>query len=108
MLNKLTELESERAVINTEIAELNKLQFQPVPPLSNEEIIALSRTLSEKLTLALPDQVRTVLLGFVHKIKVHKNEEGQIMGTVTYYLSNTSPPFELPLPEGTGYNLPIE
>lgn len=115
LLNKLTELEAERAEINTQITELNKVQLQPAPPLSTEQIIALSKTLNEKLTLALPDEIRTVLLGFIHKITVQKDGDRKISGTITYYLPTSptlsageGPPFDIPLSPETGYNLPME
>lgn len=111
LLNRLTQLESQRAQINTEIRELEALHIVKSPPLTRDQIVALSKTMQEKLTLSLPEQIRTILLDFVHEIRVHKNDQDQIEGTITYYLpSGSSPPFSTPLPDspGTGYNLPID
>lgn len=111
LLDRLTELESQRAQINTEIRELEALHIVKSPPLTRDQIVALSKTMQEKLTLSLPEQIRTILLDFVHEIRVRKNDQDQIEGTITYYLpSGASPPFSNPLPDspGTGYNLPID
>lgn len=111
LLQRLTDLETQRAQINTEIRELEALHIVKSPPLTRDQIVALSKTMQEKLTLSLPEQIRTILLDFVHEIRVRKNDQDQIEGTITYYLpSGASPPFSTPLPDspGTGYNLPTD
>jgi site-specific DNA recombinase len=107
LLDKLTELETPRAQAIAEIHELEGQHFAPGPLLTQADILRLSQTLTEKLTHAPTDQVRQMLLGFIHKVVV-KKENKQIIGSITYFTPPCqSPPFENPLPQGAGYNLPL-
>lgn len=119
LLLKLTELENQRSQVSVEIREIENLHTVKSAPLTKQQIVALSKTMRENLTLSLPEQVRSIMLSFIHQIKVRKNGHGQIEGTITYYLpsfplpvdneNGESPPFDPPPPEtpGAGYNLPI-
>jgi hypothetical protein len=107
LLARLTQLETELSTIKLEIKQWETVQIAPVPVLSETEIIQLSQTLQDQLTFSAPFEVRAKLMEFIHEIKVYKTPEKDIAGYISYYLPG-APPFDIPLPQGTGYNLPIE
>jgi|CXWL01.1.fsa_nt_gi DNA invertase Pin-like site-specific DNA recombinase len=105
LLDKLTELEAQRAMVLTEFTELNNLRFVASPPLTEEEIIIVSNMLSDILHEAPAEQVKQILQSFIHKI-LAKKTNGQITGSITYFTPPLadllrssppdSPPFESP------------
>lgn len=108
LLDKLTDLEGRRAQATTESMELNGQHFDPLPVLTSNQIAMLSNNMVDALRHSSADLARQILRGLIHKIVV-KKESGQLIGTITYFapMPATSPPFDFPLPSGTGYNLPI-
>jgi len=113
LLDKLTAVETQHAQLSNHIHELENIRFVPVPPLTREEIIAMAEIIAHTLFNAPADQVHQALLTFIHQIIVKKDASGNLSGSITYYTPRLakppeiSPPFDLPLPSGTGYNLPI-
>lgn len=109
LLTKLTQLETELHTTKLEITEWETATVTPPPALNEEQIIQLSNSLQQRINFDAPTAVRAALMEFIQEIKVYKTEDKAIAGTITYYLPtpNESPPFEVPLPQGTGYNLPI-
>ncbi|MFZ5856729.1 MAG: recombinase family protein [Chloroflexota bacterium] len=85
LLDKLTELEGQRAVIITEYTELTNTRFEAAPPLDPKEIEYLSLRLARLLTEAPAETARQILQTFIHEVRA-KKENGQIIGTITYYL----------------------
>jgi DNA invertase Pin-like site-specific DNA recombinase len=111
LLEKLNELESQRAQANIEITTLTNQVYAPTQMMTWNEILKLSSTLNKSLTENPPEKVRKLIQTFTHKIVVSKNENGQITGSITYFtpLITESPPFSDPLSAESeaGYNLPI-
>ena len=102
LLEKLTELEAQRAMVLTEFTELTNLRFIASPPLTEEEILFVSNMLADILHNAPAEQVRPILQSFIHKI-LAKKTNGQITGSITYFTPpladllrppDPSPPFE--------------
>jgi DNA invertase Pin-like site-specific DNA recombinase len=87
LLDKLTQLETERATILKEITELTKTRFEATPPMTQEEIFEASRILTEDLLSGnLPvEAMKPVLQSFIHKVTV-KKEEKQFVGSLSYFL----------------------
>ncbi len=111
LLDRLTELESKRAQINTEYTVLESQRYQPMPVLSLEQIAALSTRLIHILASGQVNQIQPILRAFIHKIIVKKNESGRIVGTITYYApfpAESPPPFDPSPSPSKGYRLPIE
>lgn len=108
LLTRLTQMETELHNIKLEIKECETVQIDPVPALTEAQIIQLSKSLQDTITFGSPFEVRAKLMEFIHEIKVYKTPENDVAGFITYYLPG-APPFDDPLPEntGTGYNLPI-
>lgn len=107
LLERLTQLEAQRATSQVEITELQNQVFPSPPELTQGEITATSQTLRDAITNAPPEQVRLHLQGFIHEIRIKKDGQGQLVGTITYFTPDLSPPFDLPQSEHSGYNLPI-
>jgi hypothetical protein len=84
ILNKLTELEAQRAMVLTEFTELTNMRFVTSPPLTEEEITIVSNMLSDILKTAPVEQVKQILKSFIHKILV-KKADGQITGSIAYF-----------------------
>jgi transcriptional regulator with XRE-family HTH domain len=91
LLDKLTELESQRAVAIAEFTELTNTHFDYSQPLTPPEIIQLAQTLTAALTSTPAEEARAILNSFIHKITV-KKENGQISGFITYFAPPTGPP----------------
>jgi DNA invertase Pin-like site-specific DNA recombinase len=87
LLDKLSQLESERAVVVKEITELNSTHFEVTPQMTQDELFEASRILAEDLLSGdLPvETMRPVLQSFIHKVTV-KKEEKQFIGTLSYYI----------------------
>lgn len=85
LLEKLTALESQRAVILTEYTELTNMRFAPAPTLTQQEIEIVSNRLTDLLLNAPAQTARPILQSFIHKITA-KKENGQITGSIVYYL----------------------
>lgn len=98
LLDALTELETRRALLQTENAQL-QTAFEPVPAYTEEQLRELSKTMVEKLNQAPPEQRRQVIRAFVRKITIERDGK-TLRGLITYL----SPPFPHPLPE-TGKGL---
>jgi site-specific DNA recombinase len=87
LLEKLTELETTRAQISAEIAQLSTVQYQPIPQMTDLELIDLSKNLIATLTTASPEAVKQILKSFILEIRAQRNDK-EITGTITYF----SPP----------------
>jgi hypothetical protein len=111
LLTRLDELESKRRQHNLEIDELERVHIYQVPQgLTKEQIISFAQVMNAIISGQDAEKARQVLLSFVHKIVVKKDENGGLVGSITYYtpVPAKPPPFDLPLSPETGYNLPTE
>lgn len=114
LLDKLNELERQRDIVLTEFTTLSNTHYHAAPPLTPEESMLLSQTLTERLLENDEGSVartRQILQSFVHKI-IAKKQDGKITGSITYFspsptLQEASPPFELAPTDQGGYTLPI-
>lgn len=95
LLDTLTDLETKRAAVSTEIAELTSIHFDPIPALTEKEVIELSQVLTSALHSRDPEVVRQFLGTFVFEIHA-KKQDTEITGSVTYYAPPIlqPPPFE--------------
>ena len=109
LLNKLTQLETDLHTTKLEITAWETATVTPPPALNEAQIVQLSKSLQDRINYDAPAEVRAALMEFIQEIRVYKTADKAIAGTITYYLPtpNESPPFDSPLPHGTGYNLPI-
>lgn len=87
LLNKLTQLESERATVITELSQLKNTKYQATLPMTQAEISEVSRILTEDLLGGkLPiEAMRPILQSFIHKVVV-KKEDKQFVGSLDYFL----------------------
>lgn len=107
LLDTLTDLEAKRAVVLTEIAELTTLHFDPIPSLTEEEVIELSQILTRSLFDSPPETVRQTVNSFVHQIRAKKQDK-EIAGSITYFTPpiltinelGEPPPFDLAPTDG--------
>jgi len=95
LLDRLAELEAKRAQMNTEYTGLESQRFQPTPILAPEQIAALSGQLTSILENAQVELVKPLLRAFIYKIVVKKDENKDIIGSITYFapIPTESPPF---------------
>ena len=87
LLDKLTELNAQRAQINTELNNLSiplATPLKPLPPYSKEHFAAVSRGFLNLLKQGTQEQVKTFIQGYVHKITAERKDK-QIRGAITYY-----------------------
>lgn len=89
LLDKLTELNSQRAQLNTDLQN-SSAPLEPLPPLTPAEIAALSNSITERLSNAPPEQVKTILQALIHKV-VAERKDKHITGSITYIYP---PPFD--------------
>ena len=97
LLDRLAEFEAKRAQMNTEYTGLESQRFQPTPILAPEQIAALSGQLTSILENAQVELVKPILQAFIYKIVVKKDENKDIIGSITYFapLPTESPPFAI-------------
>lgn len=104
LLDKLTDLEAQRAQIK---AELNNLSIplattltQPdtLPPYSKEHFAAVSQGFLNLLQHGTQEQIKTFVQGYVHKVTAERIGK-EIRGTITYYY----PPIVSPPNTPPGY-----
>ena len=95
LLDRLAELEAKRAQMNTEYTGLESQRFQPTPILMPAQIAALSGQLTGILENAQVELVKPILQAFIYKIVVKKDEDKNVVGSITYFapLPTESPPF---------------
>ena len=95
LLDRLAELEAKRAQANMEYTGLESQRFQPASILTPAQIAALSGQLSSILENAQVELVKPILRAFIYKIVVKKDEDKNIVGSITYYapMPTESPPF---------------
>jgi site-specific DNA recombinase len=95
LLDTLTQLENERALLIAETKEL-KEEIQPLPELSFAEIEQQSQNIIHQLETATPEQIRIILRGYLYQVRAQK-KDGEIFGTITYYyppdIQELPPPF---------------
>jgi site-specific DNA recombinase len=96
LLDRLTELEAQRAQLIGEIHQLETRRFEALPVLNGEQIAVQSERLGSILASGPNEPARQLLQAFIHRIDIKKTATGQVAGTITYY----SPPFDLPSAEG--------
>lgn len=101
LLEKLNELTSLRAQINADLKSL-AIPLDILPPLSPEQIDSVSTGSRLLLQTGTPEQVKTFLQAFIHKVTAERTGK-QIHGAVTYIYPPTSP---LPSGEGKGEGEP--
>lgn len=112
LLEKLSNLETQRAQINTELKDLSiplattlkplpakppRAQPGTLPQYSREHFAAVSHGFLNLLKHGTQEQVKTFIQGYVHKITAERKDK-EIHGTITYYY----PPIISPLPSGEG------
>jgi hypothetical protein len=85
LLDTLTQLESQRAVVLTEITELSNMRFEIPSPLTEDEVKLASDMIIDILQNAAPERVRQILHGFLRKVTA-KKVAGHISGSLTYIL----------------------
>ena len=90
MLDKVSELNSRRAQINTELQTLS-VPLQPLPQFSDEQLVEASQKLLNTLATASPETIRPILQHFIAEIRAERKEK-EIVGSVTYYYP---PPFDI-------------
>ncbi len=112
LLEELKKLETDRAVLESRIQDLQKLP-SPVPQLTPQDIEALSHNLIHLLKEAPPETKRQILHGLIAKIEVVR-EGKTIHGTIYYYnpLEVIPPPFLKGSPRAetspSGKSLPMQ
>jgi DNA invertase Pin-like site-specific DNA recombinase len=103
LLDKLNELENQRARAITEISELENQRTIPAPDLTQAELVALSTDIIAALDSADPQRITKIMRAIIHKVVVKKDDD-LVTGTITYYAPTPDhdPPFDLPPSAGKG------
>jgi hypothetical protein len=104
LLQKLSTLESQRAQINAELNNLQPSAFR-LPPSPMPEFAAVSQGFLNLIRKGTPEQVKTFVQSYVHKVTAERKEK-EIRGTITYYYPpivsppNTPPGYLGEMPKG--------
>jgi len=90
LLDKLTELTSLLAQINADL-KTTVIPVMLTAPLTPEQLDSVSQAYLKLITTGTPEQIKTLLHGFIHKVTAERLGV-EIHGTITYYYPPTSSP----------------
>jgi len=91
LLDLLHEKEAERAGIKKQLEPL-EIPIEPVPDLSQPQIVSASNRLMEKLKSSNLETRRETLRGIIHEVVAERSSDGRLEAFITYYYP---PPFDL-------------
>lgn len=93
LVEKLTDLEADAVTIKQQIKELQNTDFSLATKITDEDIINIVKNIHDVLSMGNPEEIKQLLLSFVHRIEVRK-DDGTLNGSIAYYIPLTCLPID--------------
>lgn len=91
LIQRQAQLETDEADLLARLEQLTQDRPDPAPPMTFEEITAMSTQLIDQLKQKDPAQIRPILQGLIHRITVERDGK-MLRGLIEFYLPKRAPP----------------
>lgn len=85
LVEKLSELEADAITIKYQIREIQNTDYSFPSQIKDDDIISIVKNIQDVLSMGSADEIKQMLMSFIHRIDV-KKEDGSINGSIAYYI----------------------